>query len=98
MKKIYHSKIGLELVLPLVLIFGAVLAQTITEKPSWIGIAILLLVILFVVYMFITTTYTIARDELTIKCGFLFTKSVFNLKFCFLNLPHRQAAKRWLLL
>ncbi|MCF8272312.1 MAG: PH domain-containing protein [Flavobacteriaceae bacterium] len=76
MKKIYHSKIGLELVIPLVLIFGAVLAQTITEKPSWIGIAILLPVILFVVYMFLTTTYTIARDELTIKCGFLFNKTI----------------------
>jgi cellobiose-specific phosphotransferase system component IIB len=76
MKKIYNSKIGLELVIPLVLIFGSVLALTISEKPSWIGIAILLPVILFVAHMFVTTNYTINNDELTIKCGFLFNKTI----------------------
>lgn len=76
MKKIYNSKIGLELVIPLVLILGTALTLTITEKPSWIGIAILLPVILFVVHMFLTTNYTIESDELIIKCGFLFNKTI----------------------
>jgi hypothetical protein len=76
MKKIYNSKIGLELVIPLVLIIGTALTLTITEKPSWIGIAILLPVIFFVVHMFLTTNYTIESDELIIKCGFLFNKTI----------------------
>ena len=76
MKKIYNSKIGLELVIPLVLIFGTVLVLTISGKPSWTGFAILLPVILFVVHMFLTTNYTIESDELIIKCGFLFNKTI----------------------
>ncbi|MBL7829765.1 MAG: PH domain-containing protein [Saprospiraceae bacterium] len=76
MKKIYNSKIGLELVIPLVLIFGTVLAVTIAEKPSWIGIAILLPVILFIIHIFLTTNYTIESDKLIIKCGFLFNKTI----------------------
>lgn len=76
MKKTYKSKIGLELVIPLVLIFGTVLVITISEKPSWLGIVILLPVILFVVHMFLTTNYMIESDELIIKCGFLFYKTI----------------------
>jgi membrane protein YdbS with pleckstrin-like domain len=76
MKKVYNSKIGLELLIPLVLIFGTVLFLTLNEEPSWIGILILLPIILFVVHMFLTTNYTIESDELTIKCGFLFNKTI----------------------
>ncbi len=76
MKKIYSSKIGLELVIPLVLIFGTVLVLSLSEKPSWIGIAILLPVILFVFHMFLTTNYTIASDKLIIKGGLLFNKTI----------------------
>ena len=76
MKKIFKSKIGLELVIPLVLVFGTVLAVTISQEPSWIGIVILLSVILFVIYMFMTTEYKIENDELTIKCGFLYNKII----------------------
>ncbi|SFC44743.1 PH domain-containing protein [Flexibacter flexilis DSM 6793] len=76
MKKIYKSKIGLELVIFLVSVFGTVLAITVSQKPSWIGIVILLPVILFVVQMLMTTDYTIDSDKLTIKCGFLYNKSI----------------------
>ncbi len=76
MKKVYNSKIGLELVIPLVLIFGTVLFLTFNEEPSWIDILILLPTILFVVHMFLTTKYTIESDELRIKCGFLFNKTI----------------------
>lgn len=76
MKKLYKSKIGLELVIPLVLIFGTVLALTISQKPSWIGIVILLPVMIFVAHMFMTTNYTIESDVLIIKCGFLFNKTI----------------------
>jgi len=76
MKKIHNSKIGLELVIPLVLVFGTVLVLIISEKPSWIVIAILFSVILFVVHMFMTTNYSIENNELKIKCGFLSNKSI----------------------
>ncbi|MBK6699955.1 MAG: PH domain-containing protein [Saprospiraceae bacterium] len=76
MKKIYNSKIGLELVIPLVLIFGIALALNIIEKTNDIGIAILLPVILFVVHMFLTTNYTIESDDLIIKCSFLSNKTI----------------------
>ncbi len=76
MKKVYSSKIGLELVIPLILVFGTILALIINEKPNWVGIVILLPIVLFVVYMFMTTNYTIESDELKIKCGFLFNTSI----------------------
>lgn len=76
MKKIYKSKIGLELAIPLVLVFGTVLTLTISQDPSWIGIVILLPVILFVVHMFMTTEYTIDNDKLKVKCGFLYNKTI----------------------
>ncbi|MCH7414499.1 PH domain-containing protein [Belliella sp. R4-6] len=76
MKKIYKSKIGLELIIPLILILGSILVLAIIQKPSWVGIAILLAVILFVVHMFMTTYYTIDGEELIIKCGFLFNKTI----------------------
>lgn len=76
MKKIYKSKIGLELAIPLVLVFGAVLTLPTNQEPSWIGVVILLPVILFVVHMFMTTNYTIDSDKLTIKCGFLYNKTI----------------------
>lgn len=76
MNKVYKSKIGLELVIPLVLVFGTVLFLTANEKPSWIGLSMLLLVILFVVHLLMTTNYTISGDHLAIKCGFLFNKTI----------------------
>lgn len=76
MKNIYKSKIGLEFVIPLILVFGTVLTLPISQEPSWIGIVILLPVILFVVHLFMTTEYTIDSDKLTIKCGFLYNKTI----------------------
>jgi Bacterial PH domain len=76
MKKVYKSKIGLELAVPLMLIFGTVLFLTMSEKPSWIGVSILLPVMFFATHMFMTTNYTVTGDSLTIKCGFLFHKTI----------------------
>lgn len=76
MKKIYNSKIGLELVIPIALVFGIVLFRAVSENPSWLGIIILLSVILFVIHMFLTTNYTIDNEHLTIKCGFFFNKTI----------------------
>lgn len=69
--KIYKSKIGLELVIPLLIVFGTALILILNEKSSWLGLIILFTVILFVVHMFMTTYYVINENNLTIKCGFL---------------------------
>jgi membrane protein YdbS with pleckstrin-like domain len=76
MKKTYKSKIGLELLLPVVLVLGTVLLLSLTEEPAWAGVAILMPVILFVMHLFLTTNYTIEGDQLLIKSGFLFRKTV----------------------
>lgn len=76
MKKVYNSKIGLELVIPLVLVFGMVLILTIGDKQNLIGIITLLSTIAFVVHMFLTTNYSIEGTKLTIKCGFVFNKTI----------------------
>ena len=74
--KVFKSKIGLELVIPLIIVFGTILFLTVYEKPSWLGLTILLLVLLFVVHIFMTTYYVINGNILTIKCGFLFNKTI----------------------
>lgn len=76
MTKLYKSKIGLEVVIPLVLVFGIVLFFTFSKGPSWLGIAILLPLIVFMIHMIMTTYYTINGNSLTIKCGFLFNKTI----------------------
>jgi hypothetical protein len=76
MKKIYNSKIGLELVIPIVIICGSVLILTMNERPGWIGMMILSPVVLFIVHMFMTTNYTIDNGNLSIRCGFLFHKTI----------------------
>jgi hypothetical protein len=76
MSIVFKSKIGLELLIPLLVVFGTVLFLTIFEPSGWIGIAILSPVILFVVHMFMTTYYVIKENSLIIKCGFLYNKTV----------------------
>ncbi|SEL81243.1 PH domain-containing protein [Parapedobacter koreensis] len=76
MEKKYKSKIGLELVIPLTLIFGVALFATVINKPNWLVVAILLPVMCFIVHMFLTTCYTIENKVLRIKCGFLYDSQI----------------------
>lgn len=76
MIKTFKSKIGLELIIPLVLVFGTLLILSASAKPSWLGFAILVPVILFVVHIFMTTYYVINGNNLIIKCGFFFNKTI----------------------
>ena len=76
MKKLFKSKIGLELAIPLIVVFGTVIFLTVFEKPGWLGFVILLLPVLFVVHIFMITIYTIENNKLTIKSGFLFNKTI----------------------
>ena len=76
MIKRYKSKIGLELVIPLTLIFGTTLFLQLIVEQNLLAIAIVVLIIILIVYMFVTTHYTINGDILEIKCGFTFKETV----------------------
>lgn len=76
MKKIYRSKPGLELVIPIALLLGIVLFLTTMNEPHWMGPAILLPIIIFITHTFITTYYTIDNNLLIIKCGFLYKTTI----------------------
>lgn len=76
MKKVYKSKIGPELAVPLTIIFGTVLCLVLSDKRGWAGMAILIPVIFFLVHMFTTTKYIISENNLRVKCGFLFDKTI----------------------
>ncbi len=76
MKKLFKSKIGLELVIPLFLLFGTVLFLNVKDNTSWLGLAILLPVIVFIVYLFMNTNYTIEGNSLIVKSGFIINKTI----------------------
>lgn len=67
--KTYKSKIGLELIIPLAIIFGWMLYDgIINRKLNMILIAFV--AITFICHMFYTTEYSIDKESLRIKCGF----------------------------
>ena len=70
MRNIYKSKLGLELIIPLILIFGYALFELISNRV-WIGILIMLLTTLFIIYTFLSIKYEIENDNLNIKCTIL---------------------------
>jgi len=74
MKK-YKSKIGLGIVLFLAVVFGSTSTLMIINH-AWPGVLINLVVIAFISHMFLTTYYIINGNDLIIKCGFLFNKTI----------------------
>jgi hypothetical protein len=72
---IYKSKIGLEIVIPLVIILGGT-SFLMIYKNSWFGLFIISLVVVFISHMLLTTFYKVDKNILTIKCGFLFNKEI----------------------
>lgn len=76
MKTVFKSKIGLELAIPIVLIFGIVLSLTINQNPNWASIIVQLLAFAFVVHLFLTTNYTIENESLKVKSGFMVNKTI----------------------
>jgi hypothetical protein len=69
--KVYKSKIGLEIAIPLALIIGTTWIAVSLDEPHWRGTVILMPVVLFIVYMFSNTHYTITREHLIVRGGFL---------------------------
>lgn len=71
----FPSKIGLELVIPLVIILGGTLVLMLIQS-AWLGVAIIALVTAFIVHMLLTTYYRVEGTLLIIKCGFLYNTTL----------------------
>lgn len=72
MKQVFRSKVGLELLAPLVIIMTTVvILLMMTGAYNWSILIIPVLTSVFITHMFLTTYYTIEGDVLSVRCGFL---------------------------
>jgi len=71
---VYRSKIGLELAIPLTILFGGIFAIFIVNG-IWQGLFAPAGAAAFVAYVFLSTRYTIHNDLLHVKSGFLYSSS-----------------------
>ena len=75
MKKVYKSKIGLEIIIPILIIlaFGF---KNIINEPKVAPIILLILVLAFITYMLTSIKYTVENQNLNIKAGFLINQNI----------------------
>lgn len=73
--KVYKSKLGLELIIPLAFIFGTILYMSVRDE-KWIALSIILLTISFIFHVFVSIKYTIEKENLNIKCGFFINQNI----------------------
>ncbi|MBP9212857.1 MAG: PH domain-containing protein [Bacteroidetes bacterium] len=71
---VYRSKIGLELAIPLTILFGGIFVIFIANG-IWQGLFAPAGAAAFVAYVFLSTRYTIHNDLLHVKSGFLYSSS-----------------------
>lgn len=71
----YRSKIGLELVIPLGILTGGMLALFIANGV-WFGVVTVCSVLLFIGHMFATTRYMVNGTSLRIVCGFFYSNMI----------------------
>lgn len=71
----YKSKIGMEILIPLIIIFIVLVFITQDGYSVWSVLSVAPIII-FIVYIFRTTYYTINNSILEIKCGFLVNLSI----------------------
>lgn len=77
MKKTYKSKIGIEIITPIFLIFSFSIYKIIYE-PKPLAIIILILSLIFIIYILLSNRYTIEQKELKIRGGFISEKIDIN--------------------
>lgn len=71
----YNSKVGLELVIPLSILFFGI-GGFMAYQGIWVGLGITLLCSLFIIHIFSTTVYQINTDTLRINSGFFFQECI----------------------
>lgn len=76
MNKVYKSKIGLELAIPISLAFVIPIIYGLTQKQTMIAVIILMVAYAFIVHIFLTTKYTVQNHTLIVSCSFLYKKVI----------------------
>lgn len=77
MKRKFRSKIGLELTAPLIIIMVTVFVlMMMSGEIPWFALVVPVLTTLFIVYVFMTTDYTVEGDILKVRSGFLINKAI----------------------
>lgn len=76
MNKVYRSKIGLELAIPISLAFVIPIIYGLTQKQTMIAVIILMVAYAFIVHIFLTTKFTVQNHTLIISCSFLYKKVI----------------------
>lgn len=71
----YRSKIGLELIIPLSLLFAGLMTVFILNR-IWAGLAIILAVEAFVIFTFVSTRYIVRDTSLRIISGFFYDETI----------------------
>lgn len=72
---VYRSKIGLEILLPIAVILGVTFYLHIIHTV-WVGLIINSLVLIFIIYLYVNTSYVIDDKKLVVKAGFLFNQTI----------------------
>ena len=75
MKKVYKSKIGFEIVIPILIIL-ALGFKNIINEPKVAPIILLILVLAFITFLLTSIKYTIENQNLNIKAGFLINQNI----------------------
>ena len=76
MVKKFASKPGLEIIIPTSLLLALICVAMLTSPVSLAGLIIVGSLVLFLVYLFINTSYTIKDETLYVKCGFLYKAQI----------------------
>lgn len=76
MNKVYKSKIGLELAIPITLAFVIPIIYGLTQKQTMIAIVMLIIAYTFIAHLFLTTKYTVHNHTLIVSCSFLYKKVI----------------------
>ncbi len=71
----YNSKIGLEILLPLILSMGGA-SICLGLNAQWLGVLVLTIITLLIYMLFKTTYYTIDENKLIIRSFFIINKKV----------------------
>jgi membrane-bound ClpP family serine protease len=72
----FKSKIGIEFVLPIVLVLGFVLFMGLTSGPVWAAVLISGILFLLIGYMFLSTKYIVQDHFLIIQVRFFYRKKI----------------------
>ncbi|HLO81281.1 MAG TPA: PH domain-containing protein [Chitinophagaceae bacterium] len=71
----YRSKIGIEIMIPMLLIIVWIMISMINAK-NWGGLAIIMLTSAFFAHILFTTYYLVIRETVIVKCSFLINTSI----------------------